>query len=138
MVRIVLGVVAGFFAWMGMWFGSELLLSAVSPSWFGVHQAAFQAAIENGGPFTPDPAILTIHCVLASMFSLGSGFIAAQVSGDNKHAPLVVGFILLAMGLLKAAMSWPLVPVWYHVIFTGILLPMAVLGGMLRSNALKP
>ena len=31
MVRIVLGVIAGFFAWAIVWFGSEKILSAIWP-----------------------------------------------------------------------------------------------------------
>jgi hypothetical protein len=131
MARIVLGVIAGFFGWLIVWFGSETILSAISPEWFGAHQAAFQSAIENGSPFTPDPAILLIHVILASIVSLMSGYIAALIAGENKRAPLVVGIILLAIGLLKAAMTWQLVPVWYHIIFTATLLPLAVIGGKL-------
>ena len=44
MVRIILGVIAGFFAWAFLWFGGETILSAIWPA-FGAHQAAFQAAI---------------------------------------------------------------------------------------------
>ena len=132
MIRTVLGVVASFLAWMILWFGAETLLSALWPA-FGAHQAAFQAAIEEGGPFTPDSAILLIHCVLAAIVSLIAGYLAALIGGENKRAPLILGFLLLAIGLLKAAMSWPLVPVWYHTIFTALLLPMAVVGGKLKN-----
>ena len=133
MVRTILGVVAGFFAWMIVWFGFELVLSAVWPE-FAAHQAAFQEAIEHDGLFTPNSAILLIHVVLASIVSVISGFVAALVAGGNKLAPLIVGFLLLAVGLLKAAMSWAYVPVWYHLLFTAVLLPMAVLGGKLRTS----
>jgi hypothetical protein len=133
MLRIILGVIAGFFAWMIVWFGGEKILSAIWPD-FGVHQAAFQAAIENGGQFTADTTILLTHIVLASIVSVVSGVLAALVAGENKRAPLVLGFLLLALGLLKAVMSWPYVPVWYHVIFTAILLPMAIVGGKLITN----
>jgi hypothetical protein len=133
MVRIVLGVIAGFFAWMIVWFGSETVLSAVWPE-FGAHQAAFQAAIEHNGQFTPDTTILLVHIVLASTVSVISGFLSALIAGENRRAPLVLGFILLAMGLLKVVMSWPYVPVWYHVIFTAILLLLTILGGKLKST----
>ena len=135
MVRIALGVIAGFFAWVLVWVVSETILSAIWPE-FGTHQAEFQAAVEFGNPFVANTAILLVHIVLASVVSLVSGFIAAVVAGENKRAPMVLGFLLLAMGFLKVAMSWPLVPVWYHVIFTAILLPMAIEGGKLRT-ALK-
>jgi hypothetical protein len=133
MVRIILGVIAGFFAWIIAWFGGEKILSAVWPE-FGIHQAAFQAAIENGASFTPNTTMLLTHIVLASIVSVISGFLAALAAGENKRAPLFLGFLLLGLGLLKAVMSWPYVPVWYHVIFTAILLPMAILGGKLKPT----
>jgi hypothetical protein len=133
MVRTILGVVAGFFAWMIVWFGFELALSAVWPE-FGAHQAAFQEAIEHDGPFTPDGLILMVHVVLASIISAVAGLVAALVAGGNKRAPFIAGILLLAVGLLKAVMSWSYVPVWYHVLFTAVLLPMTILGGKLRTS----
>ena len=135
MVRIVLGVIAGFFTWAIVWFGSEKILSAIWPDWFGAHQLAFQAAIEHGGPFTADSTILLMHIVLGSIVSVMSGFLAALIAGENKRAPLILGFLLLAVGLLKVVMSWPYVPIWYHVIFTAILLPMTIMGGRLKASA---
>ena len=134
MLRIVLGVIAGFFAWAILWFGGEKVLSAIWPA-FGVHQAEFQAAIEHGASFTADSTILLIHIVLGSIVSVISGFLAALISGENKRAPLVLGFLLLALGLLKVVMSWPYVPVWYHVLFTAILIPMTIIGGKLKTTA---
>jgi hypothetical protein len=135
MVRIVLGVIAGFIAWAIAWVGSEKILSAIWPEWFGAHQLAFQAAIEHGGQFTADTTILLIHIVLASIVSVISGSLTALIAGENKRAPLVLGFLLVALGLLKVVMSWPYVPIWYHVIFTAILIPMTIVGGKLKSTA---
>ena len=134
MGRIVLGVIAGFFAWAIVWVGSEKILSAIWPE-FGAHQLAFQAAIEHGGQFTADTTILLIHIVLGSIVSVMSGFLAALIAGENKRAPLILGFLLLAVGLLKVVMSWPYVPIWYHVMFTAILLPMTIMGGKLKTTA---
>ena len=134
MLRIVLGVIAGFFGWVIAWVASEKILSAIWPA-FGVHQAEFQAAIEHGGQFTANSTILLIHIVLGSIVSVISGYLAALIAGENRLAPLVLGFLLLAMGLLKVVMSWSYVPIWYHVIFTAILLPMAIVGGKLKTTA---
>ena len=131
MVRIGLGVIGGFIAWAIMWFGSEKILSAIWPEGFGAHQRAFEAAIKNGGQFTADTTLLLIHIVLASIVSVISGFLAALIAGEHIRAPLVLGFLLLAFGLLKAVMSWQYVPIWHHVIFTALLIPMAILGGKL-------
>ena len=63
-----------------------------------------------------------------------AGSLAALIAGENSRAPLVVGCLLLALGVLKAVMSWQYVPIWYHVLFTAILLPMAILGGKLITS----
>ena len=133
MVRIVLGVIAGFFAWLIVWVGSEMILSANWPEWYGAHQRTFTAAIKNGGQFSADTTILFIQIVLGSVVSMMSGFLAALIARENKRAPLVLGLLLLALGLLKAVMSWPYVPIWYHVLFTALLIPMAIVGGKLKA-----
>ena len=133
MVRIVLGVIAGFFAWAIVWVGSEKILSAIWPE-FGTHQRAFEAAIENGGQFTADTRMLLTHIVLGSIVSVMSGFLAALIAGENKRAPLVLGFLLVAFGLLIVVLSWPYVPIWYHVIFTALLFPMTIMGGKLKTT----
>jgi len=133
MVRIVVGVIGGFFAWLIVWVGSEKILSAIWPA-FGVHQRAFEEAIKNGGQFTADTTMLLTHIVIGSIVSVLAGSLAALIAGENRRAPLVLGCLLLALGFLKAVMSWQHVPIWYHVIFTAILLPMAILGGKLRPN----
>jgi hypothetical protein len=132
MLRIVLGVIAGFIAWLMVWIGVEKILSAVWPA-FGVHQKAFEDVIKNGGQFTADNTMLLTHIVVGSIIAVGSGSLAALVAGENSRAPLIVGILLLLMGVLKAVMSWQYVPIWYHVIFTAILLPMAILGGRLTT-----
>ena len=133
MLRIVLGVIAGFFAWIIVWFGSEKGLSAIWPA-FGVHQKAFEEAVKNGGQFTADTTMLLTHIVMGSIVSVMAGILAALIAGENTRAPLALGIVLLALGILKAVMSWPYVPIWYHVIFTAILLPMAILGGKLITT----
>ena len=131
MVPIVLGVIAGFFSWLIVWFGSEKILSAIWPEGFGAHQRAFEAAVKNGGPFTAATSLLLTHIVLGSIVSVMSGFLAALIAGGNTRAPLALGFLLLALGVVKVVMSWSYVPVWYQVIFTALLIPMTIMGGKL-------
>lgn len=137
-MRMLIGVVAGFITWLFVWLGAEMVLSAIWPEWFGRHQRAFQAAITNGAPFTPDTTILLIHIVTAGVIAALSGVIAARLADDRGRAPLVMGIVLLVMGLVKAMMSWSLVPTWYHVLFTAALLVMAMVGGRaaIRRGAL--
>lgn len=133
MARIILGVIAGFFAWLIVWIGTEKILSAIWPA-FGSHQRSFEEAIKNGGEFTADARMLLTHIVIGSVVSVMAGSLAAVVAGENARTPLIVGCLLLALGILKAVMSWPLVPIWYHIIFTAMLLPMAIIGGKLITT----
>ncbi len=134
MLRIILGVLGGFVGWVVVWFVSEKALSAIWPA-FGVHQKAFEEAIKNGGQFTADTTMLLTHIVVGSIVSVMAGALGALIAGENSKAPLIVGYLLLALGIAKAAMSWQHVPLWYHIIFTAILLPMAIIGGKLINNA---
>ena len=133
MLRIILGVVGGFISWIILWVVSEKIISAIWPA-FGEHQRAFTEVIKNGGQFTADTGALLTHIVLGSIVSVLAGALAALIAGENSRAPLFAGCLLLAMGLMKAYMSWPYVPIWYHIIFTAMLLPLAILGGKLISN----
>ena len=136
MVRIILGVVAGFIAWLIVWIGSEKIIGAIWPA-FGVNQKAFEEAIKNGSGasgFTADTPMLLAQLVLGLAVSLLAGILSALIAGENSRAPLFVGILLLLMGIAKAVMSWQYVPIWYHVIFTAILLPMAIVGGKLITT----
>jgi hypothetical protein len=128
-MRTIVGVVVGFVAWLFGWMGWEMVLSAIWPEWFGAHQRAFQAAITNGAPFTPDTTILLIHIVSGSLNATLSGLVAARIAGEYRRTPVVMGVVLLALGLMKAMLSWSLVPIWYHVAFSVLLFVMAALGG---------
>jgi hypothetical protein len=134
MLRIVLGAIVGFFAWLIVWIGSEKIIGAIWPA-FGVHQRAFEEVVKNGGQFTAETTMLLTHIVLGSIVSVMAGSLAALIAGENSRAPLVLGFVLLALGIVKAVMSWQYVPIWYQVIFTAILLPLAIVGGKLITTS---
>jgi hypothetical protein len=135
MGRIILGVIAGFIVWSIIWVGSERVLSAIWPEWYGAHQIAFEAAVASGGAFKADTTILLMNLVRGSIVSVISGFLAALIAGENKRSPLILVVLLVAFGLVIVAMSWSYVPVWYHIIFTALLIPMTMLGGKLKKVA---
>lgn len=133
-MRTTAGIIAGFIAWLGGWVGSEKLLSAFWPDWFGLQQSAFQAAVADGASFTPSTRFLLTHVIAGAAVSMLAGSVAALIARGNRGAPLILGFLLLVLGVTKAAFSWEIVPVWYHFVFTGMLLPLAVVGGRLTGG----
>ena len=135
MVRIILGVVAGFLVWSIVWVGSDQVLINLSRGWYGAHQFQFENAMFNQTPFTPDKTILGLHIVRSITISLMAGFLAAFIANENKKAPLVLAVLLLLFGLMVQIMAWNYLPVWYHVIFLALLVPVTVLGGKLKKTA---
>ena len=135
MLRVILGVIAGFIAWSILWVGSDQLLMSLNPGWYGAHQEAFQKAVFNKTEFTPDSTILLMHLVRAVIITLMSGFLAAYIARGNRNAPLGLGILLLLFGIMVQAMAWSYLPIWYHLIFLGLLIPMSILGGRLKRTA---
>ncbi len=134
MVRIILGVVAGFIVWSVIWVGSDQVLMNASPDWYGSHQDRLQTAIFNEKPFPADSTILAMHLVRSVIISLMAGFLAAFVANENRKAPLALGIVLLLFGLMVQVMVWNYLPVWYHIAFLALLVPATLAGGRLRSR----
>lgn len=135
MVRIILGVVAGFVVWTILWLGSDQVLINLSPTWYGAHQYGFEDAMLNEKPFTPDSTILLMHIVRSIIISLASGFVAAIIAGENRKTPVALGVFLLLFGLGIQAYAWNYLPIWYHAIFLILLIPITVIGGRLRTTS---
>jgi hypothetical protein len=133
MLKIVLGVIAGFVAWSILWVGSDQVLMTASPTWYGAHQLGFEKAVTNGEPFAADSTILIMHLIRASIVSIVCGFLAAFVAGENRRAPMILGFILLLVGIAVEAFAWNYAPAWYHILFILLLIPMTLLGGKLKQ-----
>ena len=133
MLRVILGIVAGFIAWSILWVGSDQLLQTLSPEWYGAHQVAFQKAMFNKTEFTPDSTILILNLIRSVIISIMSGFLAAFIARGNRNAPLGLGILLLAFGLLVQVVAWGYMPLWYHVVFLALLIPMTMLGGRLKK-----
>lgn len=134
MVRIILAVIVGFLVWSILWVGSEQVLSMIFPDWYGVHQIAFEKAVTNNSPFFVDDTVLLIwNVVRGIIITIISGYIAALIAGENKTSTLVLGVCLLLFGLYIVFVTWAMIPVWYHALFSLMLIPMTILGGRLKS-----
>ncbi|MCA1622312.1 MAG: hypothetical protein LC768_03655 [Acidobacteria bacterium] len=133
MLRIILGVIAGFIIWSIVWVGMDALLSAISPDWFGRIFAEFQNAVNRNETFTP-PVSISVYLIFQSVLcSLIAGFAAAAIAKENRKSTLALGVLLLATGVFVEAYHWNYFPVWYHVLFLLLLIPATVLGGRLSK-----
>jgi hypothetical protein len=134
MLRIILGIIVGFIVWSILWVGSDFVLMAISPGWYGAHQTEFEAAVNNKTPFTADSWVLIIGLIRSVIFSVISGYIAATIARENAKVTLGLGILLLLFGIFIQSIFWNYVPLWYHIPFLLLLIPMTILGGKLRKS----
>ncbi len=132
MLRIVLGVIAGFVAWSILWVGSDqVLISTID--WYSAHQFAFQKAMFNKEAFEPNQTILIMHLVRCAIVSIMAGFIAAFVANENRRSTIILGILLLIVGIIVEVVTWNYLPIWYHIVFLLLLVPMTIAGGRLKK-----
>ena len=133
MARIILGVIAGFLVWSAFWIGSDAILSVISPDW-GKTSAEFQSALESKTPYTLSSTVLILLLVKSFITSIISGFVAAFIAKENTKSTLGLGILLLLFGIFVQAASWSYMPLWYHIPFLALLIPMTILGGKFRKS----
>lgn len=133
MVKIIIGIIVGFLVWSILWVGGEAFLaSTISPNWIGQYSRDAEKAMFNGTGMEHDSMIALIHLVRSIFTSIIAGYMCALIAGEFKRSTLILGIILLAFGLMVQIMAWAVFPVWYHVLFLALLIPMTMLGGKLR------
>ncbi|HEX8637719.1 MAG TPA: hypothetical protein VF692_06640 [Pyrinomonadaceae bacterium] len=133
MLRVIAGIIVGFIVWSILWTGSDAVLSALSPGWYGKHQTEFGAAVTSNQPFAPDSMVLILGLIRSMIFSLVSGYIAATIARENAKSTVGLGVLLFAFGIFIQSIFWNYVPLWYHVPFLSLLIPATILGGKLKK-----
>jgi len=134
MLRTVLGVIAGYFIWSIVWVGTDSILAALSPGWYGKNSADFQNAISGNGVFTSSFTVCVSLIFLSVFFSLVAGFAAATIARENRKSTVALGVLLLITGVFVEAAYWNYLPLWYHILFLLLLIPATVAGGKLSKS----
>jgi Na+-driven multidrug efflux pump len=123
MAKMVLGIIVGFLVWSVLWVGSEPVIAAVAPD---------MAPDESLSNVTSGYLILKV--VLSVLFSVVAGYLSAVVADENSRTPLILAFLLLLVGIGIQASIWDRLPVWYHLTFLVLLVPLTVAGGKMRKT----
>lgn len=132
MLRIILGVVIGFIVWTILWVGGDAIFMAISTS-YREYMEGFQKALETKQPFELSSMILLLTLFKSFICSIISGFIAALIAKENSKSTLLLGLLLLAFGIFIQSVYWNYIPLWYHISFLLLLIPMTFVGGKLRK-----
>src|SRR5215213_8996803 len=134
MVRIILGVIAGFITWSILWVGSDAILSAISTDW-GKTSTEFREAVANQTPYTLSSTVLIALLIKSFIVSIISGFITALIAKESTKSTFALGTLLLLFGIFVQVGHWNYMPLWYHIPFLILLIPMTVLGGRLKKQS---
>ena len=133
MARMIFGVIAGFIVWSILWVGSDAVFGLISADW-GKTSTEFREAVANKTPYALSATVLIALLVKSFIVSIISGFICALIARENAKSTVVLGVLLLLFGIFIQISHWDYMPLWYHMPFLILLIPMTVLGGKFRKT----
>jgi hypothetical protein len=123
-MKQVLGVVAGFILWSVLWLSLNQLLLLL-----GVMSPHVTEPLADAKPLL----LLLVGSVLISLIS---GYVTARIAGAPWALPAAaLGVLLLATGVFVQLKLWYVIPLWYHLSFLLLLIPMTLLGARLRARS---
>jgi hypothetical protein len=79
-------------------------------------------------------AMQLARLAIAAVTSLAAGAVAAWIAPKDPRAPWITGIILLVGFLPVHVKLWQSFPLWYHLSFLVMLVPLVVLGARLRRG----
>ncbi|HMA00980.1 MAG TPA: hypothetical protein VKP02_01340 [Gemmatimonadaceae bacterium] len=125
-MKQALAVVAGYVLWSMLWLGLNqvlLILGVLTPS--------------TTEPLTSATPLLLL-LIGSVLLSLVSGYVAARIAGSAwALCVIVLGVMLLLTGIFVEIQVWYRIPLWYHVSFLVLLIPMTFLGARMRARSVS-
>lgn len=122
-MKQVLAVIAGYVLWSVLWLCFNVGLNKA-----GMIPAALTEPMTNVGPL----AALLLGSVILSILS---GYVTAAIAGPHAtQAVAALGVLLLLTGIYFQSKVWHLMPIWYHVTFLVLLIPVCFAGARLRAS----
>jgi hypothetical protein len=117
-----LAVIAGFILWSVLWICFNMLL----------HKAGLISAALTQPLVAPAPLLALL--VGSVVISVLSGYLAAAIAGvPSMPAVATLGVLLLLTGIYFQSQVWHLMPLWYHLTFLILVIPMCLAGARLRE-----
>jgi hypothetical protein len=121
-MKSVLAVLAGVAAWTVLWMAGTQGLMAVVPT------------LQPEMPIEPLGALLFLigYSVVLSVLA---GWVTGRVAPRAPVGPAgALAAVQLSLGIFFQASAWALFPLWYHVIFLGLVVPATVSGAVLVAR----
>jgi hypothetical protein len=127
MIRRIAGIVAGLVAWFLVATAGNRLLRVSWPSY-----------VEAEKPLKFTLGMMAARRVLGALSSVCAGFVVAWITRSDRMAAKVLGIVLIAMFIPVHYGLWDKFPIWYHFTFLVSLLPLTLVGAMLKVYPDRP
>ncbi len=122
-MRAAVAVIVGYLIWTALWLGGNAVL--------------FDAAAKmmSAGKTFSDAGPLAGLIALSIVCSLAAGCCAAVIA-KKRHRPavLVMSSLLLVTGVVVQYHIGTLMPVWYHLTFLALIVPVCIVGGAIITR----
>ena len=122
-MRSIAALVSGYVLWTVLWLGGN---------------AGFRAAGLLPGDVTQPvlaPLPLFVLIALSLVCSLLGGYVAVAVPRSSSiRTVALLGVLLFATGCFVQSTVWHLMPLWYHLIFLGLVIPVTLVGGIVTKR----
>lgn len=125
MLRAIAAAIVGYALWTALWFAGNIAFFAEAAE-----------AVGNGERYDkPGPlvAVIVLSIVCSIAAGASAGFIGGRC-GRGRVMALIVGVLLLLTGIGVQASAWDLMPVWYHLTFLVLLLPVTFGAGLIVTR----
>jgi hypothetical protein len=122
-MKSFLAVLAGFVAWTVLFLGANQGVAATLADRFAA----------DGSTSDPTALLLVLLASVAASF-VGGWVTAALAPRARLQHGLVLGGINLLVGIGVQAGYWSTIPLWYHLAFLGLLVPVIALGAWVRAR----
>jgi hypothetical protein len=125
-MKTALGIIAGYAGWTVLWLiGNALLRKG------GVLPNETSMPIQSG-------AALCALIAISVVCSLVAGYLAQVIAQPTSSRPgIVLGFLLLATGVAVQWSLFHLMPLWYHITFLALLVPVTLQGTRFGSRRVR-
>ena len=124
MLRAMVGVIVGYVIWTVLWLGGNAVLFSAATE-----------RVEAGEPFAEVGPLIEV-ILLSIVCSLAAGVSAAAIARERaRPVVLVMAALLLVTGVVVQINVWPLMPLWYHLTFLILVVPVCVFAGRLNQRA---
>ena len=126
MIRAILGVIVGYAVWTAIWLGGNSLF-------FGEASEVVGAG-ERYAEVMPLLGVILLSVVC----SLVAGLVAAWIACTRaQRAAMVLGILLLVTGIGVQMTVWSLMPLWHHLIFLLLVVPVTLAGARLAPGSCR-